>query len=39
VGYAGPVCIEVEDDTFGKSLEGRMRAIRVARDVLRPQFA
>ncbi len=38
VGYAGPVCIEVEDDTFGKALEGRMRALRVARDVLRPQF-
>jgi sugar phosphate isomerase/epimerase len=39
VGYEGPVCIEVEDDTFGKALEGRRRALRVARDVLRPQFA
>jgi sugar phosphate isomerase/epimerase len=38
VGYDGPVCIEVEDETFGKSLEGRMRALRVARDVLRPFF-
>jgi len=28
--YRGPVCIEVEDDTFGKSLEGRKRAVRVA---------
>jgi sugar phosphate isomerase/epimerase len=37
--YRGPVCIEVEDDTFGKSLGGRQRAIRVARDVLRPYFA
>ena len=35
-GYDGPVCIEVEDDTFGKSLAGRRRALRVARDVLRP---
>lgn len=38
VGYDGPVCIEVEDDTFGKSLEGRMAALRVARNVLRPYF-
>lgn len=35
-GYDGPVCIEVEDDTFGKTLEGRMRALRVARNVLAP---
>lgn len=35
-GYDGPICIEVEDDTFGKSLEGRQRALRVARDVLSP---
>ncbi len=35
-GYNGPVCIEVEDDTFGKSLEGRKRALRVARNVLAP---
>ncbi len=38
VGFDGPVCIEVEDDTFGRSLEGRMQALRVARDVLRPFF-
>ena len=38
VGYAGPVCIEVEDDTFGKTLEGRQRAVRVAGNVLRPYF-
>ncbi len=38
-GYRGPVCIEVEDDTFGKSLHGRMNALRVARNVLRPFFA
>jgi len=36
--YRGPVCIEVEDDTFGKALEGRKRALRVARDVLSPYF-
>lgn len=39
VGYDGPVCIEVEDDTFGKALEGRQRALRVARNVLQPYFA
>jgi sugar phosphate isomerase/epimerase len=38
VGYDGPVCIEVEDDTFGKSLEGRKAALRVARNILRPFF-
>ncbi len=38
VGYDGPVCIEVEDDTFGKTLEGRQNALRVARNVLRPYF-
>ena len=39
VGYDGPVCIEVEDETFGNGLEGRKRAIQVARNVLRPFFA
>jgi sugar phosphate isomerase/epimerase len=38
VGYDGPVCIEVEDETFGKSLEGRKRALQVAGNVLRPFF-
>jgi len=37
--YRGPVCIEVEDDTFGKTLEGRKRAVRMAGSVLRPFFA
>jgi sugar phosphate isomerase/epimerase len=37
-GYDGPVCIEVEDDTFGKTLEGRKSALRVARNVLAPFF-
>ncbi len=36
--YRGPVCIEVEDDTFGKSLDGRQQAVRVAGNVLRPYF-
>ena len=36
--YRGPVCIEVEDDTFGRTLDGRKRALRVARDVLSPYF-
>ena len=39
VGYAGPVCIEVEDDTFGKTLAGRKAAVKVAGNVLRPFFA
>ena len=38
IGYDGAFCIEVEDDTFGKTLEGRKRALRVARNVLRPYF-
>jgi len=37
--YRGPVCIEVEDDTFGKTLEGRKNAVHVAGNVLRPYFA
>jgi sugar phosphate isomerase/epimerase len=36
--YRGPVCIEVEDDTFGKSLEGRKTALKVARNLMRPYF-
>jgi hypothetical protein len=39
VGYDGPVCIEVEDETFGKDFAGRKRALRVAGNVLRPYFA
>lgn len=37
-GYDGPVCIEVEDDTFGKTLEGRRKALRVSRKVLETWF-
>ncbi len=36
--YRGPVCIEVEDDTFGRSLAGRQQALRVAGNVLRRFF-
>ena len=36
--YRGPVCIEVEDDTFGKTLAGRKAALGVAGKVLRPFF-
>jgi hypothetical protein len=36
--YRGPVCIEVEDGTFGNTLEGRQSALRVARNVLEPYF-
>ena len=38
IGYAGPLCVEVEDDTFGKTLEGRQTALKVARNVLAPFF-
>ena len=38
IGYDGPLCIEVEDDTFGKSLEGRQNALKVARNMLAPYF-
>jgi sugar phosphate isomerase/epimerase len=37
-GYDGPVCIEVEDEAFGKSMDGRKRAVKVARNVLAPFF-
>jgi sugar phosphate isomerase/epimerase len=38
VGYDGPVCIEVEDDTFGKTLEGRKASLAVSQKVLAPFF-
>lgn len=38
IDYQGALCIEVEDDTFGKSLEGRQAALKVARNVLAPYF-
>lgn len=36
VDYQGAVCVEVEDDTFGKSLEGRKLALKVAFNILNP---
>jgi len=36
IGYDGPVCIEVEDPTFGPTLAGRQRALAVAGNILRP---
>ncbi len=38
VGYDGPVCIKVEDDLFGKTLEGRKNTVKVAANALRPFF-
>jgi sugar phosphate isomerase/epimerase len=38
IDYQGAVCIEVEDGTFGSTLQGRQRALRVARNVLQPFF-
>ena len=38
VGYDGPVCIEVEDETFGRSLAGRITALRTARNLLAAYF-
>jgi sugar phosphate isomerase/epimerase len=38
-GLRWPCCIEVEDETFGKSIDGRKRAVKVARNVLAPFFA
>ena len=37
--YRGPMCIEVEDGTFGTTLAGRQQALKVARNVLEPFFA
>jgi sugar phosphate isomerase/epimerase len=38
INYDGALCIEVEDDTFGKELAGRQRALKVAKNVLSPYF-
>ncbi len=38
IGYTGDLCIEVEDGTFGNELEGRQKALLVARNVLAPHF-
>ncbi len=38
IGYDGPLCIEVEDSSFGSTLEGRKKAVKVAGKVLAPFF-
>lgn len=38
VGYDGAVCVEVEDDTFGRTLDGRKNSLRISRQVLAPYF-
>jgi sugar phosphate isomerase/epimerase len=38
IGYDGSLCIEVEDDTFGKTLAGRKTALQISRNVLAPFF-
>ena len=35
IGYAGPVCIEVEDRDYEDSLENRKRALRESASFLR----
>jgi sugar phosphate isomerase/epimerase len=39
VGYNGAVCIEIEDEAFTETLEGRKRSLRIARNVLQPLIA
>ena len=39
VGYNGPVCVEVEDEAFTDTLEGRKRSLRISRNVLQPLIA
>ncbi|HEY1599744.1 MAG TPA: sugar phosphate isomerase/epimerase family protein [Pirellulales bacterium] len=36
VGYQGPICIEVEDDSFRDTMEARKHSLRISRNVLRP---
>jgi sugar phosphate isomerase/epimerase len=37
--YNGPVCVEVEDEAFVETLEGRKRCLRISRGVLQPLIA
>jgi sugar phosphate isomerase/epimerase len=34
--YNGAVCVEVEDEAYASTLEGRKESLRLSRDVLRP---
>ncbi len=36
IGYDGPVCVEVEDEAYTHTLEGRKRSLRISRNILRP---
>ena len=36
IRYDGPVCVEVEDEAFTDTLEGRKNSLRISRNVLRP---
>jgi sugar phosphate isomerase/epimerase len=38
-GYDGPVCVEVEDEAFHDTLDGRKRSLRISRGVLQPLIA
>jgi sugar phosphate isomerase/epimerase len=38
-GYDGPVCVEVEDEAFHATLDGRKRSLRISHGVLRPLIA
>jgi sugar phosphate isomerase/epimerase len=38
-GYDGPVCVEVEDEAFHETLEGRKRSLRISHAVLQPLIA
>jgi sugar phosphate isomerase/epimerase len=38
IGYDGPMCVEVEDGTFGATLEGRKRSLTISQQVLSPFF-
>ncbi|MEX0610760.1 MAG: sugar phosphate isomerase/epimerase [Pirellulales bacterium] len=39
IGFEGAVCIEIEDEAFTDTLEGRKRALRISRNVLQPLIA
>ena len=39
VQYNGPVCVEVEDESYTDTLEGRQQSLRISRDVLLPLIA
>jgi sugar phosphate isomerase/epimerase len=36
IGYDGPVCVEVEDESFSADLAARQRSLRLSQRILRP---